>query len=220
VHARLDRCRRTELKPYQDVTTSLAKALAHPLRSRLLSALEGRTSSPSELAEELGEPLGVVSYHVRRLHALGLVKAVKRIARRGAVEHYYTATSRPRITDEGWGSLPNVIREAMTKATLDEINSSVAAAAAGGGFDPSDIHLSRSPLTVDETGWRALSRELGRMTERIQKVEAESKKRLERTNQATEREATVVLMLFCPAPTRVAPLNKSDERRRSSARAR
>ena len=65
------------LKPYRDITDPrVAKALAHPLRTRILAALEGRTASPSELAAELDAPLGVLSYHVRRLTALGFVKLV------------------------------------------------------------------------------------------------------------------------------------------------
>ncbi|MDQ2895534.1 MAG: helix-turn-helix domain-containing protein, partial [Actinomycetota bacterium] len=42
------------MKPYQDITDpSVAKALAHPLRLRILAALEQRTASPSQLAAEL-----------------------------------------------------------------------------------------------------------------------------------------------------------------------
>src|SRR5881275_3503017 len=101
------------MKPFQDITDpALAKALAHPLRTRILAALEGRTASPSELAAELDAPLGVLSYHVRRLTALGFVKLVRRVPRRGAVEHYYTAPARPRITDQAWGSVPAVVKQA------------------------------------------------------------------------------------------------------------
>jgi DNA-binding transcriptional ArsR family regulator len=72
----------------------LEKALAHPLRVRILADLERRTSSPRELSDELGEPLGNVSYHVRQLAGLGLVKLVKTTPRRGAVEHHYRASTR------------------------------------------------------------------------------------------------------------------------------
>ena len=163
------------MKPYRDITDPrVAKALAHPLRTRILVALEGRTASPSELATELDAPLGVLSYHVRRLTALGFVKLVRRVPRRGAVEHYYTATSRPRITNEAWGAMPAVVKQATISATLDQIGAYVSAAAAGGGFDDAEAHLTRSPVTVDREGWRALSRELDALTERIGKIEAES----------------------------------------------
>jgi len=197
------------LRPYQDITDpALAKALAHPLRTRILASLEGRTASPSELADELEAPLGVLSYHVRRLSALGFVKLVKRVPRRGAVEHYYTAVSRPRITDQAWGSAPAVVKEATLGAALAQIGDHVNAAAAAGGFDAREAHLTRSPVTVDEQGFRALATELEKLTGRIRQIELDSAKRLAGKDHPGEREATVVMMLFNtvrPAPQRRRP---------------
>lgn len=185
------------MKPYRDIIDpTVAKALAHPLRTRILAALDGRTASPSELAAELDAPLGVLSYHVRRLTALGFIKLVRRVPRRGAVEHYYTAQPRTRITDQAWGSVPAVVKQAMLNAALDQIGSHVGSAAAGGGFDSADARLTRSPVTVDEQGWRALARELDALTDRIAAIEVESHARLRRSGVNQRREASVVSMLF------------------------
>jgi DNA-binding transcriptional ArsR family regulator len=185
------------MKPYRDITDpTVAKALAHPLRTRILGALEGRTASPSELATELDAPLGVVSYHVRRLTALGFVKLVRRVPRRGAVEHYYTATTRPRISNETWSSVPALVKQATISASLDQIGSSVSTAAAAGGFDAPEAHLTRAPLTVDEQGWAELSGELDRLADRLLAIETASAKRLARAADGAGREASVVLMLF------------------------
>ncbi len=139
------------MRPHQDITDpALAKALAHPLRTRILAALEDRTASPSELAAELDAPLGILSYHIRRLTALGFVKLVKRVPRRGAVEHYYTAISRPRITSAAWGQTPSIVKHATISAALDQIGHYVSDAAAAGGFDASEAHLTRSPVVVDQ----------------------------------------------------------------------
>jgi DNA-binding transcriptional ArsR family regulator len=193
------------LQPYHDITQpAIAKALAHPLRSRILGALEGRTASPAQLADELDVALGVVAYHIRRLHQLGFLELVDRVQKRGAVEHYYTAKTRPRFTHQAWGALPNVIREAATSAALQQISSQVNAAAAAGGFDASDIHLTRSPVTVDKDGWKELSRKLDEVIEAIRRIEAESKERLARSNHQGEEDATVVLMLFHSAPAGTA----------------
>jgi DNA-binding transcriptional ArsR family regulator len=201
------------MKPYEDITKpELAKALAHPLRTRILAALEGRTASPSELSTELGAPLGVVSYHVRRLQALGFLKLVKRVPKRGAVEHYYTAKSRPRVTDATWAKTPGVVKEAMIKASLDQIGGYVAVAAATGGFDAAEAQLTRNPVTVDAQGFTALARELELLTERIGKIEAEAAKRLARAERAGERGATVVLMLF-ESPPEAADAPKPVRRR-------
>jgi DNA-binding transcriptional ArsR family regulator len=122
------------MKPHHDITDpTVAKALAHPLRIRLLTALDGRTASPSELAAELDVSLGVLSYHIRRLPALGFLKLVRRVPRRGAVEHYYTATARPRLTDEAWGAMPAIVKQATVGAALGRLGAQVSAAAEAGG---------------------------------------------------------------------------------------
>lgn len=209
------------MKLYQDITNpSLAKALAHPLRTRILAALEDRTASPSELADELGAPLGVVSYHVRRLAALRFLKLVKRVPRRGAVEHYYTAVAGPRITNSAWGATPTIVKQATVGAALDEIGTQVSAAASDGGFEQAEAHISRSPVVVDRKGWKALARELDSLIPRIQKIEAESQKRLASTDSERGQHATAVLMLFnspaadaAPAPE---PKRSAAPRRRAS----
>jgi DNA-binding transcriptional ArsR family regulator len=207
------------LKHYQDITDpSLAKALAHPLRTRILAALEDRTASPSELADELEAPLGIVSYHVRRLTALGFLKLVKRVPRRGAVEHYYTAVAGPRITSSTWGATPSIVKQATVSAALEEIGSRVGAAAGAGGFDQAESHISRSPVMVDREGWKALARELDALLPRIQEIEAKSRERLERADHQGEQEATVVLMLF-NSPSDVSA-NGAGRTRRVTARRR
>jgi hypothetical protein len=145
---------------------------------------------------ELDAPLGVVSYHVRRLVALGLLKPVKRVPRRGAVEHYYTAKSRPRITSAAWGRTPGIVKQATVRAAVDQIGHYVGTAATTGGFDAAESHLTRVPLTVDRKGWSALADELDALHERVKKIESDSIRRLSRTDHEGEQEATVVLMLF------------------------
>ncbi len=50
------------------------KALAHPLRSRLLSTLRrGGPATATDLATALGTNTGATSYHLRRLESVGLV---------------------------------------------------------------------------------------------------------------------------------------------------
>ena len=63
--------------------------MAHPMRGRILAALDGRELSPVELARELDASLGVVSYHVRVLAEAGVVELARTTARRGAIQHHY-----------------------------------------------------------------------------------------------------------------------------------
>jgi len=74
------------------VDTRLLRALAHPLRLQILELLSGRVACPKELADELGVPLGRLSYHVRVLAEGGWLELVSTQPRRGAVAHFYKAT--------------------------------------------------------------------------------------------------------------------------------
>ncbi len=209
------------MKPYADVTESrVVKALAHPLRAQILAALEDRVASPNELSQELGGDLGSVSYHVRRLVHLGFLKQVRQTPRRGAIEHYYTAIARPRITDAAWANVPTIVKRAMVDATLESVGRYVTAAAATGGFDVADAHLTRSPITVDAQGWRELAAELGAMTERVVAIQRESAERLA-VSDGNQAEATVVLMLFdttdVAAPRPAARASSNGHKHASSA---
>jgi DNA-binding transcriptional ArsR family regulator len=174
----------------------LVKALAHPLRVQILAALQDRTASPSDLAEELEAPLGNVSYHVRILAKLDLLKLVRKRQRRGAIEHMYQANSRVRVSDRAWGQVPGIVKEAMVEATLDQVGSYVEQAAAEGGFERPEAHMSRQPMRLDAKGWKELSSAIAALLNRANTIEAESQKRLESRNHEGEFEAGLVMMLF------------------------
>jgi DNA-binding transcriptional ArsR family regulator len=90
-----------KLHDREDVLLSL---LQHPLRKRLLRfyvEAEG-TLSPKELALLADDPkISNVGYHVRVLAKKGAVKLVETQPRRGAVEHFYEATSL--VAEVPWG---------------------------------------------------------------------------------------------------------------------
>jgi DNA-binding transcriptional ArsR family regulator len=184
------------MKPQSDISDPrIIKALTHPLRIQILAALDERTASPSELADELGAPLGNVSYHVRQLAGLGLIKLVKRTPRRGAIEHHYKAVGRPQITDDAWAGTPATVKDAVVGAALGELGAAVTAAASAGGFSRSDAHLTRTDLTVDERGWKDIDKELNATLGRLQKIADDSAKRLAKAGDG-EQAATVAMMLF------------------------
>src|SRR4051794_39336080 len=149
----------------------LVKALAHPLRVQILSALEERVASPSDLAEELGAPLGNVSYHVRTLADLGLLKLVRRKTRRGAVEHYYQAAGRATVSDEAWSQVPSVVRRSMVGVALEQAVNAAVSAAAAGGFDGEDTSLTRHTLTLDDEGVREACDALARLHDDLAAVQ-------------------------------------------------
>jgi DNA-binding transcriptional ArsR family regulator len=185
------------MKPHAEISDPrIVKALAHPLRIQILGILEQRVASPNELSRELDASLGTVSYHVRELARYGMVKLVKKTPRRGAIEHYYRAEERPRVSDAGWAQSPQVVKDALVRSALEQMSTFVNAAASSGGFNAEEAHLNRVQLTVDEKGWKDLSEELWRVLRTLPKIEEASRKRLAKDNHEGERNVTVVTMLF------------------------
>jgi DNA-binding transcriptional ArsR family regulator len=178
----------------------LVKALAHPLRVQILTTLEDRVASPSDLATELGAPLGNVSYHVRTLADLGLVKLVKRRTRRGAVEHYYQAHGRAQVSDRAWAQVPGVVKRSMVAVALEQALDQAGAAAAAGGFDRDDSNLSRQVVTLDPDGWTELSQAVSRLHEEVAAIHERSGRRLEGGGDLASVQAGLVTMLFESAP--------------------
>ncbi len=189
---------------------NLVRALAHPLRARVLGILEERRASPRELADELGAPLGTVSYHVRTLAQLKLIKLVKKTPRRGAIEHHYEAVGAAQVSDRVWAETPTIVKNAMVRSALGDIARSVNEAAALGGFNRADAHLLRTHLTLDEEGWRELADALMQLDARARTIAAESEERLRRTDHEGERRSTLVTMLFEGVPSIDAPAAAAD----------
>jgi DNA-binding transcriptional ArsR family regulator len=178
----------------------LVKALAHPLRVSILSALASRTASPSQLAEELDVPLPNLSYHIRMLVQLDLLKLVRTRPRRGAIEHYYQAKGPVAVTDQAWGEVPELVKEAMISSTLRTVGQQVDAAAKLGGFEDNSSVLARQSLKLDRKAWKELSKKLVELDRYATKLHAESEKRRQDSNHEDEIDAGMVLMLFKGAP--------------------
>lgn len=188
----------TKTKSTQELDQRIAKVLSHPLRQRILTVLNEKVSSPSDIARELGERLGTVSYHTRMLLESDCVELVKTEPRRGALEHYYRAIRRPYFDDAHWARMPVNLRRQLYGPILENIGKDVAAAAAADGFDLPDIHLSRTLLELDEQGWQEVSSLLTETLDRALELMAEAAGRRvepseeERTSVSSE----VVLMHF------------------------
>jgi DNA-binding transcriptional ArsR family regulator len=191
------------------------KALAHPLRVRILGLLEDQVASPSELAQKLHAPLGNVSYHVRILASLSLIRLVSETPRRGSVEHHYTAVAMPVISDEAWGKVPEIVKNAMVAAALEQAGATINAAAMAGGFNRPESHLIRVRLELDGEGWQALADETRRWMERVDEIGQEAAGRLA-AEEATGDHATMMTMVFeSPPDDGAEAADPGDEHRRA-----
>jgi DNA-binding transcriptional ArsR family regulator len=158
----------------------------------MLTVLNQRIASPSELAGELDEPIGNVSYHMRTLADLGMVELVRTEPRRGAVEHYYRAIERPHLPAQDWATLPPSVRRSFSDATGRQVLDDFTSAAKSGGFERDGARLNRLELKLDEKGWAEVGKLLDEVSQRIEKIAAKAKDR-KPDEQLT---AAAVLMLF------------------------
>jgi DNA-binding transcriptional ArsR family regulator len=159
----------------------IVRAISHPIRHRVLMALNERVASPKELAAELGEPLGNVSYHTRVLAQLGCIELVSTTQRRGALEHHYRAVMRPYFDDAAWAQIPVSTRRALFDQVLEHLWNDVVDAARHGGLDHPRAQVSRTILDLDEQGLDDLADVLGAALERALEIQAESAgRRIER----------------------------------------
>ena len=199
------------------VDPRVAKALAHPLRAHVLAILNERVSSPNQMAEALGEPLGNVSYHVKALLELQCIELVSTTPRRGAVEHFYRAIERPYFSDRDWSRLPRSLRRAISDVGLQLIWDDVADAIEGDTFEArTDRHLSRYPLVLDERGWEELGELLAGLFEQTVRIESESVARLAESGEEGVSSKLAVLLFESP-PGDASKKKKAPARKAKSA---
>lgn len=167
-------------KRSDEAAARLMKALGHPMRMRILMRLSQKVMSPNQLAQELEERLGSVSYHVRVLVEIGYLELVRTEPRRGAVEHFYRAQARAFLTDADWERLPDKTRQALSDSVLQVMWRDVGIAVATGTFDERvDRHLSFTQLVLDESAWSELKGEVDKVLELAIDLQNQSAARLQ-----------------------------------------
>jgi DNA-binding transcriptional ArsR family regulator len=197
----------------------MAKALAHPLRVQLLTALNEGVASPNELAKRLNEPLTNVSYHVRMLHDLGCIELVETEPRRGALEHYYRAIVRPFFADRDWKKLPKNTRGSISDMTLGLVWDDTAEAIKSGIFDERENrHLSRSVLCMDEQGWEDMNDLLSETLDRAMQVQADSAGRVAKGEGETFSTTVVMMSYLTPKSAKQSTAPSSGTRKKRSTR--
>jgi DNA-binding transcriptional ArsR family regulator len=141
----------------------LLDALSHPTRVEIMRVLGSRVASPKELADELGEILGNLSYHVKYLQKAGCIEITATAPRRGAIEHYYQAKP---SEETGATALRGLITEA-------------ASALNAGSFDARDERaLTWMSMELDDEGRQELAERQAAWVQELKRIEAEAAERL------------------------------------------
>jgi DNA-binding transcriptional ArsR family regulator len=166
----------------------------------MLYALQEREASPKELAAHFGVPLANVAYHIQVLRKLKLIRLVRKTRRRGVVEHHYVVDHVSDLAHEAWAQTPDLIKERASAEWVEDVGSYVSNAAATGGFNRSNAHMSRSRVTLDQEGWDFIADQLEALLAAVDEAERASATRLRRANHDGEVQAGVVMLLFESMP--------------------
>jgi DNA-binding transcriptional ArsR family regulator len=163
----------------ETIDQHLVRALAHPMRVRILEALQGHIASPTELSKRFEEPLGVVSYHANALLDVECIEQVRTRPKRGTIEHFYTAKPRSFIGHQDWRRAPVSVRGGVTDEAIRTFVGKIGDAIDADTIDSrEDTTLNWMPMTVDDQGWRETAEILDRARRDLQQVAIESRARL------------------------------------------
>ncbi len=134
------------------------KALAHPLRQRILELMIEAPITTKQVADRLGEKPTKLYHHVETLESAGLVRLVKTKRKRGTIEKYYEAVAQRFVmdrevvevrlkADDGQGQLETIIASSLDE-TLHEIRQSMGAGLVRADEDADDSVFIRSHMRM------------------------------------------------------------------------
>ena len=93
------------------------RAVAHPMRMRILTLLTGSAMSAAEVARELGGSQANTSYHLRKLFDAGMLEMVEEVPIRGGVaKRYRHRPSAPLPPDPDHALLTELNRRSALRA--------------------------------------------------------------------------------------------------------
>jgi DNA-binding transcriptional ArsR family regulator len=188
-------------KKRKRLATTLAAAVAHPIRIRCLVILAERAASPSQIARQLDADVSMVGYHVNALAEANLIEEVGNRPVRGAVEHFYRATQLLLVSDEEETELTPAQRITLAETVVSLYAANAAhAIEAGTLLARDDHHLARTAMNVDEQGWSELAAAYTELYERVAEIQTEAAERMGESDEEPVRVLSFQSLFELPKP--------------------
>jgi DNA-binding transcriptional ArsR family regulator len=134
----------------RDAVTAQLRALAHPIRLRILSLLTGAPMTAAEVARELGLTHANASYHLRQLNAVGALEIAGEEHIRGGVAKRYRHV--PDLND-GPRRVPGQDYRPGRRAVYSAMAAELRRRAKHVADNPGRAHLTDAELWVDPDVW-------------------------------------------------------------------
>ncbi|MFL5896961.1 MAG: hypothetical protein ACJ76D_00615 [Solirubrobacterales bacterium] len=152
---------------------------SHPLRIRMIAALNEQNGSASDLAKRLGIKTHHTNYHLKQLKLHDCVEVVRRVTVKGLPKTIYRAKVKVDFPEEVWKRLPASVKKLVVAAVFLTTSSDAQAALLAGSFEERpESHASWTSLKLDEQGWKMLSIRVDDLLADAQQLQADAKDRL------------------------------------------
>jgi len=194
------------------VNERLAKALANPVRVKIIDTLSKRTMSVSQFIKTFPQYTHPQAYrHFRWLEDEGFLEVVETKTggkRRGATEYFYRANVRSLFDQASWKCLPDAVKNKVTGTTFSMYIDRVAEAIEAGTIDiRQDRHFTWSDPIFDQQAWDETIEEMEALFGRIPLRNAKAAARLAETG---EQPIPMTIALACFESPRAATADEED----------
>jgi DNA-binding transcriptional ArsR family regulator len=162
------------------IDSRVLKAQSHPIRAHILNILCDGPNSPGRMQRQMENvSLSLVCHHVKVLREVGLIELIEVKKHGGRKEHIYRAIRDRQFFDlDEWEAIDPKFRDPIVATILQQISEDAGRAAAEGRFNAiPDRHLSRTPVEVDQEGWKEVVDALEKALTAVFEAHAKSKER-------------------------------------------
>jgi DNA-binding transcriptional ArsR family regulator len=156
------------------------KAQSHPIRAHILNILGEGPNSPARMQRRMdGVHLNLVCHHIKVLREADLIELIDVRMHGGRKEHIYRTTQERQYFDlEEWLAIDEKYRQPLVTTILEQISEDTGRSMAEGKFNlRPDAHVSRSPVELDDEGWKEVADALDAVLERVLEAHARSAER-------------------------------------------
>lgn len=193
---------------------TICNALKHPLRVRILEALNEGPRSPSQFVEEglipkehyntYQQALSLASYHFRELEKEGCLEVIESIPRRGAVEHVYRGLARVYFNDAEFEGMPPQTRGRLSRISLQGLIARADRAIREDTFDArADRHLTWMPMQLDERAWGEVIATLAKTFAQLTVIREDARDRIAASGEKVIPTTVAMLGFESPPPPRL-----------------
>lgn len=176
-----------------------------------LTIFNERVASANEVANEIGEDVNLVAYHVKELRKAGCLELVKTEPRGGTIERFYRAVRRPELDDEEWWSLSDADRKKLLAAGYRNLMAEgLASIHAGKMSKDRHMRFHWKAANLDAQGREEAAEEQEESLARLLEIEARACERMLESGEE-ERVSTVIAVVGFTRSRKGKPLRLSSD---------